>query len=81
MPAIAIAVAHGYWERRLAKTNFKFSSPILRLVSWKLTCTMVGLSIVSFILPFPLPPALVPVIVIGVAELLGISLGNVAKGF
>ena len=81
LPAIAIAVAHGYWERRLAQTNFKFSSPILRLVSWKLTCTMVGLSIVSFILPFPLPPALVPVIVIGVARLLGISLGNVAKRF
>ena len=81
LPAMMIAVAHGYWERRLAQTNFTFSSPILRLVSWKLTCTMVGLSIVSFILPFPLPPALVPVIVIGVAGLLGISLGNVAKRF
>ena len=81
LPALGVAVAHGYWGRRLAQTNFQFSSPILRLVSWKLTCTMVGLSIVSFILPFPLPPALVPVIVIGVAGLVGISLGNVAKRF
>ena len=81
LPALGIAIAHGYWERKLAQTNFTFSSPILRLASWKLTCTMVGLSIVSFILPFPLPPGLVPIIVIGVAGLLGISLGNVAKRF
>ena len=81
LPALGIAVAHGYWGRRLAQTNFQFSSPILRLVSWKLTCTMVGLAVVSFILPCPLPPVLVPVIVIGVAGLLGMSLGNVAKRF
>ncbi len=46
-----------------------------------LSCTMIGLTIVSFILPIPLPPLMVSVVLIAVSGLLGVSLGNVAKRF
>lgn len=81
LPAFVIAIGNGHLERKIAQTNFKFSSPILRLVSWKLTWTMIGCVIASFILPCPLPPFLVPFIIVGVSALLGMSLGNVAKRF
>ncbi len=81
LPAFGIALFNGQLQWRINQTNFAFSSPFLRILGWKTSATLLGMGMVSFVLPFPLPPIIIPFAIITVSLLLGLTLANITKRF
>ena len=79
MPALFAAAAYGLLERQIKRTNFSYTSPTVLRYSWR-ACGLLTISFfVLFLMPFAIPPILIPFIVSFVMLAMGISLSHLAK--
>lgn len=79
IPALLAAVAYGLLERQIKRTNFSYTSPTVLRYSWR-ACGLLTIGFfVLFLMPFAIPPILIPFIVSFVMLAMGISLSHLAK--
>ena len=79
MPALFAAAAYGLLERQIKRTNFSYTSPTVLRYSWR-ACGLLTIGFfVLFLMPFAIPPLLIPFIVSSVMLAMGISLSHLAK--
>lgn len=78
--ALAIpAVFDGWMTWKIKRTNFDYASPIVHRYSTRgITTAIFGLLVVFF-LPIAIDPIIVPVVLMLIAVLLGLSAGNLQK--
>lgn len=79
LPALIAAAAYGLLERQIKRTNFSYTSPTVLRYSWR-ACGLLTIGFfVLFLMPFAIPPILIPFIVSVVMLAMGISLSHLAK--
>ena len=79
LPAFVIAVISGWYDRKIKQTNFQYASPALHLYAWRAVGTLIGMTILSFLVPVAVWPEIYPVVIISVMLLVGMSMGNIVK--
>ena len=79
MPALLAAAAYGLLERQIKRTNFSYTSPTVLRYSWRACGLLMIGFFVLFLMPFAIPPILIPFIVSSVMLAMGISLSHLAK--
>ncbi len=73
------AVFDGYMTWKIKRSNFDYSSPVVHRYSVRgVTAIVCGL-FVAFFLPIAIDPIVIPIAMMGMCVLIGLSLGNLQK--
>ena len=79
LPALLAAASYGLLERQIKRTNFSYTSPTLLRYSWRACGLLTVGFFVLFLMPFAIPPMVIPFIVSVVMLAMGVSLRHLAK--
>ena len=73
------ALHDGYMTWRIKRTNFDYASPVVHRYSSRGIAALTAGLVVLFFLPIAIDPIVVPLVMMAVAILMGLSLGNLQK--
>lgn len=83
LPYMAIlfvpAIYDGFNTRRIKQTNFDYASPIIHRYSVRAATTLMVGTTIAFFAPIAIDPIVIPVVLMTVCTLIGLSVGNMQK--